>query len=300
MHAQEVSISKPVYQGEKGVLPIVLVSVGLPVRNGARTLRYALDSIINQDYRNLEIIISDNNSTDDTALIALEYQKRDNRITYHRQPRFLTALENFRFVLDEARGDYFMWAAHDDTRSGDYVSVLLRAMQIDPGPILGFGDLCTTDSIKSEGRVTPHLFDNTSLSPFQRMRKCAHMQCFHIYGLWRTRVLRSIRFQPSSSWPDLPIMTAAAYLGEFKYVQGPKFTYLSVQKSNLERAIYQDGKSVSNRFINLRDLILAAYKTSAPAGGVLIGMIAAFFVVEKYARNFPDFIFRKLREIIFK
>lgn len=274
----------------------VLVSIGVPVKNGGHTLRYALDSILAQDYKNLEIIISDNDSTDDTALIALEYQKRDSRIIYHRQYLFLTALENFRFVLDEAQGEYFMWAAHDDTRSQEYVSGLLGAMKIDPEPILCFGDLWVTDSIDKEGRVTPYDFDNTNLRPIQRIRKAAHMMCAHFYGLWRTDVLRSIQFHPCAWCPDLPIMVAGAYLGKFKYISGPKFTYLSVKKSDLERATYQDGKLTSNKYRNLLDLIVATYTTSTLAGGKLAGLAAALFVAQSHTRNLPKFILKKLRK----
>jgi glycosyltransferase involved in cell wall biosynthesis len=297
----EVNINIPIYDGKDFILPSGIVSVGIPIRNGGRTLRYALDSIINQDYQNLEIIISDNNSTDDTALIALEYQRRDKRIIYHRQPKFLTALENIRFVLDEARGDYFMWAAHDDTRSLDYVSGLLRAMQSDPEPILAFGDLYTTDFIEGEGVFTPYDFDNTSLSPIKRIRKAANlcMMCAHFYGIWRVGVLRSIRFHPCTWAPDQPIMLAAAYLGKFKYSPGPKFTYLAVQKSASERAAYQDGMSDFNKYRSILGLFLATYKTSAAAGGMVIGMTTTLLVAKLHARNLPRFILRKLQKTIF-
>lgn len=295
----EVSIGIRACDGNEIILPNVLVSIGMPIRNGGKSLRYALESIVCQDYQNLEIIISDNDSSDDTALIVLEYQRRDSRIIYHQQPKFLTALENFRFVLDEARGDYFMWAAHDDTRSRDYVSGLLNAMQNDAEPILIFGDLCTTCSIETKGLDEIYDFDTTNLPYIKRIRKTAQMSCNHIYGLWRTDVLRTIQFHPCTWWPDLPIMTSAAYLGKFMYVKGPKFTYLSSPKSDLERAIYQDGKYTSNKYGNLRDLIFATYKSTASVGGILIGLIAALFVAENHARNLPGFILRKLHRAIF-
>ena len=50
-----------------------LVSIGVPVFNGEKTLAWALDSLLGQDYANLEIIISDNASTDTTAEICEKY-----------------------------------------------------------------------------------------------------------------------------------------------------------------------------------------------------------------------------------
>lgn len=294
----EVRCYKNVEDGEKFAHLNALVSVGVGVRNGGRTLRYALDTIINQDYQNLEIIISDNDSADDTALIALEYQRRDSRIIYHRQPIFLTALENFRFVLDQAQGEYFMWAAHDDTRSLDYVSQLISGMSGDPECIIGFGDLYVSYSIESEGQITPYPFSTTGLSTCQRMRKAAHM-CYHFYGLWRADALRSIRFHPCIWSPDRPIMVAAAYLGTFKYVPGPRFTYNVVPKSDLERTIYQDGKTSFNKYNGMLELIIATYKTSAEIGGVVIGLVAVWYVMEPHVLHLPNFIVRKLKKAIF-
>lgn len=272
-----------------------LVSIGFPVRNGGQSLRKALDSVLFQEYKNLEIIISDNGSTDDTASIALEYQERDSRITYYRQRDFLTAIENFRFVLDKATGKYFMWAAHDDNRSQDYVSKLLCEMQLDPIPILCFGDYSPTFSFEEEGRIESYDFESMTLRRVQRMRKAVNSGCAHIYGLWRTDVLRLIRFYPCSFGPDQPIMPAAAYLGKFKYVPGPKFKYLSVNKSSLERAIYQDGKISFNKYGGMLELLLATYRTSAGVGGPIVGVIATLFVIELHARNLPGFLMKKWR-----
>ena len=57
-----------------------LVSIGMPIYNGADFLRCALESLLAQDYDNFELIISDNHSTDSTREICLDYLARDNRI----------------------------------------------------------------------------------------------------------------------------------------------------------------------------------------------------------------------------
>lgn len=108
------------------------VSVGMPVYNGAATLRQALDSLVEQTYRDLEIVISDNASTDDTERICREYGSRDPRIRYFRQPVNLGAARNFRYVLDQARSPFFMWAACDDVRSLDFVECNLSFLEAHP------------------------------------------------------------------------------------------------------------------------------------------------------------------------
>ena len=90
------------------------ISIGMPVYNGERFLRKRLDSILSQTYSNFELIISDNGSTDETALICMEYEKNDKRINFFHQEKNMGPLWNFNFVLNQAKYNYFVWAAVDD------------------------------------------------------------------------------------------------------------------------------------------------------------------------------------------
>jgi glycosyltransferase involved in cell wall biosynthesis len=113
-----------------------LVSIGIPVKNGFANrylgndfiysendidLAKALDAIINQSYTNLEIIISNNGSTDETYSFLEKISKEDKRIKiFNQQPQILP-LENFQFVLNNSTGKYFKWNAADDLISKDYI-----------------------------------------------------------------------------------------------------------------------------------------------------------------------------------
>jgi len=115
-----------------------LVSIGLPVYDGDRYIRKALDSLLAQDYENFELIISDNGSTDRTQEICLEYTARDKRIQYYRNDMNMGAVWNFERVLQLSTGDFFMWAADDDAWEKDYVSTLLSVMTQFPKSIGSF------------------------------------------------------------------------------------------------------------------------------------------------------------------
>ena len=91
-----------------------MVSIGMPVHNGERFVRQALESILTQDYRNFELIISDNASTDTTSEICQRYADQDARIRYVRNETNVGASPNHKRVFEMRRGDYFKWAAHDD------------------------------------------------------------------------------------------------------------------------------------------------------------------------------------------
>ena len=115
------------------------VSIGLPVFNGERYLAPAIGSVLGQDFRDLELIVCDNASTDRTPEICAAYARRDARVRYVRNPRNLGAGPNYDRCFRLARGEYFKWAAHDDRLAPDYLSRTVAALDAAPGAVL-----CTT------------------------------------------------------------------------------------------------------------------------------------------------------------
>lgn len=109
--------------GKTSERPVPKVSIGMPVYNGEKDIRGALNCLLAQTFADFELIISDNGSTDCTGAICLEYAASDSRIRYLRQPDNRGVSFNLQFVLDEAQGEYFTWAACDDRRSVDYLEV---------------------------------------------------------------------------------------------------------------------------------------------------------------------------------
>jgi glycosyltransferase involved in cell wall biosynthesis len=118
------------FAGDSSSIP--LVTIGMPVYNGARYLEEAIRSILNQTEKDFVLLISDNCSTDATPAICQHLASEDSRITYVRQSRNLGAVGNFEFVLRTARSPFFMWAAHDDTRSPDCLSEALTVLSANP------------------------------------------------------------------------------------------------------------------------------------------------------------------------
>ena len=96
------------------------VTIGLPVYNGEDFLESALDTLLAQTYTDFELVIADNASTDRTGEICRR-AARDARVRYHRNDENVGAMRNFNRVFELARGEYFMWAAHDDAHEPDYL-----------------------------------------------------------------------------------------------------------------------------------------------------------------------------------
>ncbi|CAG1020069.1 Glycosyltransferase GlyG [Patescibacteria group bacterium] len=107
-----------------------IISIGMPVYNGEKYIEEALESLLSQTFSNFELIISDNNSTDQTNKICEYYAKKDKRIRYLRQTNNLGAIANFQFVLNQSVGRYFMWAAYDDKWSLNWLESLYKEMEL--------------------------------------------------------------------------------------------------------------------------------------------------------------------------
>lgn len=122
-------------------IPQELVSIGLPVYNGERYLATALECLLSQTWNNLEVVISDNASTDRTQDICQATAAADSRVRYVRQGANLGAMGNFQFVLEEAKGQYFMWAACDDCWDADWIDELMHSLTSRADAIAAYGRL---------------------------------------------------------------------------------------------------------------------------------------------------------------
>lgn len=103
-----------------------LISIVMATYNGADFLREQLDSIINQSYTNLEIIIQDDGSTDDTVAVLREYESRDKRITLYQNPANLGINKNFYDLINKASGDYIAISDQDDIWHIQKIEILLK------------------------------------------------------------------------------------------------------------------------------------------------------------------------------
>jgi len=171
-----------------------LVSIGLPTYNRATTLSRAIESALGQDYRNIELVISDNCSTDETQAMCLEASARDSRVRYLRQPVNQGATENFREVLRQARGEFFMWLSDDDWMDASYVSACLSVLLADAE----LGLVCGREKYYEHGEfsfesVRINLLQATGAERVESYYQQVSMNGT-IYGLMRREQIASIPF----------------------------------------------------------------------------------------------------------
>jgi hypothetical protein len=122
------------------------LSVGLPVYNGQRFLRAALDSLLAQTFRDFELIVCDNASTDSTESICREYAARDARVRYFRHPANIGPAANYNACFRHARGEFFRWAAHDDLVAPELFQLSIDALDRDASAVAVYPNSCEIDA----------------------------------------------------------------------------------------------------------------------------------------------------------
>lgn len=223
------------------------VTVGIPTRNGARTLRYALRSACDQDYPNLEIVVSDNASEDDTPSVAAEFASKDPRVRVVTHENPLTMLQNHRAVWRESRARYFVWLADDDLIGARFVSRCVEAMEAAPGAVLAFGKLIAFTDYEgmTDAVVWPHFgFATNGQNRWWRLWRNRHSG-YEIKGLFRREVLDSYGWYDHTVSPDWPLLTYLMLAGEVIDVpEATAYTGSHLPESGADRARTQSFSTV--------------------------------------------------------
>ena len=123
-------------------------AVALPVFNGAAFLREALDSVLSQDFGDFELVVSDNQSTDETASILADYAARDSRLRVSRSPEFLPQARNANRAVELCNAEWIKILCHDDLLLPGCMRALAEAV------------LAKADSVGLVGHAEEWLFGN--------------------------------------------------------------------------------------------------------------------------------------------
>lgn len=120
------------------------IDVLLATYNGEKYIKEQIDSILNQSYKNIRLIISDDCSKDKTQEILKEYEKKDNRIELHIQEKNLGVVKNIEFLLKQVKNKYYMLSDQDDVWLPEKIEKSLETL-LKNNVDLVFGDLEVVD-----------------------------------------------------------------------------------------------------------------------------------------------------------
>lgn len=130
-----------------------LVSIVIPVHNGEKYIREALDSCINQDYPTLEIIVVDDKSTDNTLNILREYEQKDERITVIAAEKQNGLGNVINIGIRASKGSYLARMDADDVMYPSRISKQVEYLKKNPDCVAVGGQI---DIIDVDSNITGH------------------------------------------------------------------------------------------------------------------------------------------------
>ena len=104
------------------------ISVLLPTRNGGKYLKSCIESVLNQDYKDMELIVVDNANTDNTAEVVNSYSN-DKRLKYYRIDSVVSVTDNWNNALKKSSGDYVLMMGDDDFLLPGYFDTLDKTIK---------------------------------------------------------------------------------------------------------------------------------------------------------------------------
>ncbi|HJT35973.1 MAG TPA: glycosyltransferase family 2 protein, partial [Pirellulales bacterium] len=212
------------------------VSIGVPVYNGQNYLAEALDSLLAQTFGDLEIVISDNASTDRTEEICREYAARDSRVRYYRQAENRGAGWNFSEVFRLSRGEYFKWAAHDDLCAPTLVERCVERLEADRGLVLCSARAAVVDAdgqvVRGNDARGGRAADFQGVSAAMEARRLRRtgsarssqrylgvlidsLRCYEIFGLIHSSAMRRTGLHRPYNGAEKVFLAELALLGRF-------------------------------------------------------------------------------------
>jgi glycosyltransferase involved in cell wall biosynthesis len=196
------------------------VTVGIPVYNGQKFLPGALDAVLDQTFRDFDVVIADNASTDATQEICIQYAHKDDRIRYFRNPSNIGGPRNFNYVFEQSAGEYFKWTSADDLCSPEMLENCVNTLDSNPDVVLCYPK---TKLMDAEGRILRDYDDNLSLSDphpgrrFVRLIQTIGLAHQH-QGLIRASVLRRTAMLGDHIGSDINLLAELTLYGKFREV----------------------------------------------------------------------------------
>lgn len=195
-----------------------LVTIGLPIYNEERFLERALTSLRSQDYENIQILISDNASTDGTGEIASQAALDDERISYSRTDENIGSAANFRRVAEMADGKYFMWAGGHDEWSENLISDSVGVLEANEDASIAIASsYWVNESGERDDRDTDYP-DTRSMGLVARFFTVFWGNMHPVLSVMRQSYLRRTLSMQSFAGADLVLLSDMVLMGDFVQV----------------------------------------------------------------------------------
>ena len=193
----------------------IKLTIGVFVRNEEKYIEETILNILKQTNVNHEIIIADNNSTDNTYLIAESFAEKDTRIKLIKHPRNIGAIQNWNSLVNNARGEFFISAGAHDLWSDNYIHSLIQALDNDKEAVLAYAPTKWIDEYGTITNKKSSFIDTSGLSPLSRFNICMWGNQHALYGAFRLSALRKTRLGIEMVGNGAVLLSELALFGTF-------------------------------------------------------------------------------------
>lgn len=171
-----------------------MISIFIPVYNGEKYLSKTLDSILNQTYKDFEVLCVNDSSSDESLIILEDYSRQDNRIKVFTKPNGGDAPHSWNYVIPLINGDFTMYMSQDDLLEPDVLDKLYkRQLETNADAVIPTTVFYEEDKSYEEVRVTKGINGDTS-------RVISGKEAFSLmldyeiggFAIWRTDIVKRI------------------------------------------------------------------------------------------------------------
>lgn len=196
------------------------LTIGIPVYNGARYVREAIEASLGQTDVDLEVVVADNASTDATAEICRDLASRDSRVRYVHFDEHLGVAGSYSRTFGLCTTDYFKWAASDDLFHPTFAAKALSVLRSRPDAVLCYSEAAVIDSSGRRLRKDDYVLELDRVPASTRFRRVvmappkrhgAHEQ----YGVIRSAALRRTGLMSTHVYGDRVLLAQLSLLGSF-------------------------------------------------------------------------------------
>src|SRR5262245_36699283 len=204
-----------------------MICIGLPIHNGARYLRQALDSVSAQSRGDYRLIVLDDGSGDGSDTIAREYAQRDRRIHFVRNESRTGLIKAWKRVAEIAAQAYapryFAWFSHHDWVAPDWLERLAHALHEQPGAVLTHARTVHVDVDGVPTGIESPDLDTTGMGMYERLRAVTLGTVGAgdaVYGLFSFDAVYRCDTFPAEILPDRLLVSEVSLWGTIKHVPG--------------------------------------------------------------------------------
>jgi glycosyltransferase involved in cell wall biosynthesis len=287
-----------------------LVTIGVLSYNRAQKIGRTIDSILNQNYNNVEILISDDASTDGAVDLCRKYAEKDPRVTFFEHEHNIGPYRNYEFLINQAHGKYFMWISDDDEIKPNIINRYVEFLENNPDYGLVSGKIqywrngnltFVEEGLCQEG-------ESRLLRVLGYYSKVKEGAMF--YGLIRTRHVKNLQFVKNKLAGDWHVVAHIAYKAKVKQLD-----FVSMNKnsggfsSNWKRYAQIVGAGKSSGIFpifmiglnTMRDICSNSrvYGGEKKQDRIIIGILACLIIwVKYYVFAYPRILGGKIKRFL--